>query len=58
MSRYFLAVGWAAATVVLALVMRAGWIDREPAMTLLLVMPGLAFVTLQRGRCFHIVGEV
>ena len=41
-----LAVSWAAAIIVLALASRFGWLDREAAELLLMVMPMIAFVTL------------
>lgn len=49
MTRYYAAAGWAVAMLVLAIGARLGWIERDAAITLLLVMPILAFVTIQRG---------
>jgi hypothetical protein len=41
-----LAIGWAAAIMLLAVASRFGWLDREAADLLLMVMPMIAFVTL------------
>jgi hypothetical protein len=58
MNRYFSAVCWAIAMLVLAAGARLGWVDRDAAMTLLLVMPMLAFITLQRrGGCCALSGR-
>ncbi len=46
----FLALGWAAAILSLALAARLGWLDRDAAELLLLVLPMIAFVTLLGGR--------
>lgn len=52
MKRYFTAMCWAIAMLALAWLARIGWVEREAATTLLLVMPILAWVTIQgRGRC-------
>ena len=50
--RVFLpAVCWAIAMMMLALGARIEWVEREAALTLLLVMPLLAFATITRGAC-------
>ena len=49
MKQYFMPLYWAAAMIVMAVGARLGWVDRDAAMTLLLVMPVLAVVTMQRG---------
>ena len=49
MKQYCMPLCWAAAMIVMALGARLGWVERDAAMTLLLVMPVLAFVTMQRG---------
>ena len=52
MTRFFPYAYWAAAMIVLAVLARLGWADRDAVLTLLLVMPILAVITLQRGgRC-------
>ena len=52
MRSYFPAACWALAMMVLAVLARFGFVDRDAAATLLLVMPILAFVSIQRGpRC-------
>lgn len=50
MRTYSLALGWAAAILCLALAARLGWVEREAAELLLLVLPMIAFVTLLGGR--------
>lgn len=47
---FIMAVSWAAAIMMLAFASRFGWLDREAADLLLLVMPMIAFVTLLGGR--------
>ena len=49
MRQYFMPLYWAAAMIVMAVGARLGWVDRDAAMTLLMVMPVLAVVTMQRG---------
>ena len=49
MKQYCMPLCWAAAMIVMAVGARLGWVDRDAAMTLLLVMPVLAVVTTQRG---------
>ena len=49
MKQYCMSLCWAAAMIVMAVGARLGWVDRDAAMTLLLVMPVLAVVTMQRG---------
>ena len=49
MKQYCMPLCWAAAMIVMAVGARLGWVDRDAAMTLLLVMPVLAVVTMQRG---------
>ena len=49
MKQYCMPLCWAAAMIVMALGARLEWVDRDAAMTLLLVMPVLAVVTMQRG---------
>ena len=51
MTKYYSAACWAVAMLVLAAGAKLNWVDRDAAMTLLLVMPLLAFVTIQRGGC-------
>ena len=51
MINYYSAACWAGAMLVLAAGAKLNWVDRDAAMTLLLVMPLLAFVTIQRGGC-------
>lgn len=51
MIKFLPAMCWGVAMLVLALLARVGWIERDAAATLLLVMPILAFVTIQRGGC-------
>ncbi len=52
MIRYTVAICWAVAMLVLAVMAKTGWVARDSAAFLLLVMPALAFVTIQsRGRC-------
>ena len=50
MSKFFPAACWAVAMLVLALLARIGWIERDAATTLLMVMPILAWVSIQRNR--------
>ena len=50
MRTYFLALGWAAAILLLALAARFGWVGREAAELLLVVLPMIAFVTLLGNR--------
>ena len=58
MTRLFTAACWATAMLVLALMARIGWVDRDAATMLLLVMPILAWITIQgRGNC-HSAREV
>ena len=42
---------WAIAMIALALLARLGLADRDAVITVLMVMPILAFVTMQRRRC-------
>ena len=49
MGRYFSAACWAIAMLALAVLAKVGWVERDAAITLLMVMPILAFVTIQRG---------
>lgn len=42
---------WALAMVALACGARLGWVDRDAAITLLLVLPLLAVIGLRRGNC-------
>lgn len=52
MIRYTVAICWAFAMIILALLAGNGWVARDAAAFLLLVMPALAFVTIQpRNRC-------
>ena len=51
MTRYFVPICWALLMLAFALLARFGWADREAVVTLLLVMPMLAVVTMQRGNC-------
>ena len=46
---YLLALAWAASILLLALSARLGWVEREAAELLLLVLPMIAFVTLLGG---------
>ncbi len=48
MSRLIPAVCWGVAILAMALISRLGWIDRHVADSMLMFMPLLAFVTLQR----------
>lgn len=41
---------WGLAMMVLAVLTRFGFVDHDAAATLLLVMPILAFISIQRGR--------
>jgi hypothetical protein len=50
MRTYVSALCWAAAILLLAVVARFGWVEREAAGLLLLVLPMIAFVTLLGGR--------
>ena len=56
MYRFILALCWAMAMIVLASAAKLGWVERDAALTLLLVMPILAFVTIQRGGCCAVRG--
>ena len=51
MNRFTSAACWALAMVLPATGARLGWVERDAALTLLLVMPLLAFTTLRRGAC-------
>lgn len=51
MNRFFPAACWAIAMLVLAAGAALGWVDRAAALTVLLVMPLLAFITIRRGGC-------
>ncbi len=53
MMRYGLTIFWVVFILALALTARLGWIEREAAAPLLMIMPLLAWVTIQgRGhRC-------
>jgi hypothetical protein len=51
MNRFYPAACWALAMVLLATGARLGWVERDAALTLLLVMPLLAFTTLRRAAC-------
>ena len=49
---YLLAVGWAMAMLILAMLARTGLVERDAANLLLLVMPMIAVTTLLgRGKC-------
>lgn len=50
MRTYVLAVCWATAILLMALAARIGWIERNAADLLLMVLPMIAFVTLLGGR--------
>ncbi len=50
MSRYSTAICWAVAIMLLAAAARFGLADRATADLLLLVLPGIAFITLLNGR--------
>ena len=49
MRQFLPAIGWAFAMVVLACGARLGWIERDAALTLLLVIPLLAVTSMRRG---------
>jgi hypothetical protein len=52
MTKYLSAIYWALAMIALAAGERLGWIDRQAANTLLIVLPLVAFNMLRRsGRC-------
>ncbi len=52
MRTYFLAACWAVAMLAVAMLARAGLVERDTAGLLLLVMPMIAFTTLlSRGGC-------
>ena len=51
MNRFFPAACWAIAMLVLATGAALGWVDRDAALTVLLVMPVLAVITIRRGGC-------
>ena len=51
MKQFVPALGWALAMIVMAVGARLGWVERDAALTLLLVMPILAFTTMRRGGC-------
>lgn len=46
MKRYFPAIYWAVAMIVLAIGARSGWVDRDAATTMLLIMPLVAFTAI------------
>lgn len=50
MRLYVSAICWASAILTLALAARFGWVEREAAELLLLVLPMVAFVTLLDSR--------
>ena len=50
MRTYFSAICWAAAIILLALSARHGWVEREAADLLLMILPMIAFVTLLGNR--------
>ena len=49
MKHLFPALGWAFAMVVLAVGAHLGWVERDAAITLLLVIPILAVTSIRRG---------
>ena len=49
MGRYFSAACWAMAIVMLATAARFGVVDRAAADLLLMILPGIAFITLLNG---------
>lgn len=49
MGRYFSAVCWAIAIVLIAVAARFGMVDRAVAELLLVALPGIAFITLISG---------
>lgn len=52
MTKYLPAIYWALAMLALAVGERLGWVDREAAKTMLIVLPLVAFIMLRRsGRC-------
>ena len=51
MTRIYPALCWATGMMMMAIAARLGWIERDAALTLLLVMPAMAVVSLQRGGC-------
>jgi len=58
MRTYILAGCWAMSMLILALLARAGLVERDTAGLLLLVMPMIAFTTLLgRGACLRTVKE-
>ena len=50
MNRYFSAVCWAIAIILIAVAARFGMVDRAAAELLLVALPGIAFITLLNGR--------
>jgi hypothetical protein len=57
MNRFYPAACWALSMVLLATGARLGWVERDAALTLLLVMPLLAFTTLRRGACCRLASR-
>ncbi len=57
MRTYFLALGWAASILLLALVARLGGVERESAQLLLITLPMIAFITLLGGRDCRLTGR-
>ena len=51
MRKFAPAACWAMMIILLALLARLGWADRNAVTTLLMVMPLLAFVAIQRSTC-------
>jgi hypothetical protein len=43
--------------IVLASAAKLGWVERDAALTLLLVMPILAWTTIRRGGCCALSGK-
>lgn len=50
MCNFLPALCWASMMILFALLARLGLADRDPVVTMLLVMPMLAFVSIRRGR--------
>ena len=57
MTRIFPALGWALMMILLALLARFGWADRDAVITLLMIVPLLAVVTMRRGVGCPAVGK-
>jgi hypothetical protein len=58
MIKFIPAMCWAVAMLILATGAKLGWVDRDAATTLMLVMPILAFITIQRRHCCALRDEV